>query len=236
MEKEGFIYRLFTSEEKRLMDRAYAGINDAIIKFKDYTMHSLKYPKIVDNDYFRVQYQQYITSFKIEADSLYNEMNHPFAKKMDILKKMTACLMIIDNNIAKIKRDIKDAENEVEDAIKEMKQFIENGCNGFFKLIPIRYSTPIYCYCPNIKIENDIDDIPYITGNVYSVISSDKLQIGKIVKITPIDYHISNNFSYKELNEIYIPRRIEMEKITNEKKAVEFINKIKELYNISKKK
>lgn len=233
MEKEGFIYRLFTSKEKRLMKRAYAGINDEINKFNDYT-HSLKYPKIVDNDYFRTQYQEYIAPFKIDADSLYKESVIRMLNQERILKEMTACLMIIDNNIAKIKKDIKDAESEVEDAIKEMKQFIENGCNGFFKLTPIKYSTPIYCYCSNIKVENN-DDIPYIVGNVYTTMESDKLKAGKIVKITPIDFHISNDFSYKELTEIYIPKRIEMEKITNEGEAIDFMNTIKEIYVVSQK-
>ena len=36
------------------------------------------------------------------------------------------------------------------------------------------------------------------------------------------------DFTYDELERLYIPRRIEMENITNEVKAKEFINKVKE--------
>ena len=42
------------------------------------------------------------------------------------------------------------------------------------------------------------------------------------------------DFTYDELERLYIPRRIEMENITNEVKAKEFINKVKEIYRKSK--
>jgi hypothetical protein len=57
---------------------------------------------------------------------------------------------------------------------------------------------------------------------------------GNLTMVFANDYHISSDFTYDELERLYIPRRIEMENITNEVKAKEFINKVKEIYRKSK--
>lgn len=231
-----FIVNLFTSKHMKMMGDIYESIYAQINEFEEYMNSTPKFHKVVVSDWYKNQVANNITYYKDKADDLWEKKDYPFRDEKDdrnamhryFLQIKTACEIIITE--AELVKD------EIEDSIIELNKFVENGCSNFFKLVPVGYKVtpiPIYCYCPNPTSQlNNV--IPFIKGNIYHTGSFGKLPISKDVKIFPCDYHISSDFTMEELEKIYIPRRIEMESITNEVNAKEFINKVKEFYRKSK--
>lgn len=238
MKFKKFLKWLFTSKHKRMLNDTYEAIKDVIDEHNDFIGGHPELHRVATSNWYKETYSDYITPYKEKADLIWERRDWPFMDDVSNYNNINELYTIISNSLMEIRRRAYIVADEIEESIKEMEEFAKNGCSNFFKLTPVGYkqpNIPIYCYMPN-PLHQPVNVVPFIRGNIYTTgkQGDKKLMTGSLAMVFANNYHISSDFTYDELERLYIPRRIEMENITNEVKAKEFINKVKEIYRKSK--
>lgn len=235
MEIREAVKNWFSSKYYRLLKDKYDEIKALIDEHAEYMSNYAK--EVVTSNWYKNIYATKVTVYTDKVDEIWHNKDWPFQDDEKNYLDMCELHEQIKLSLNYIEMYTNETAIEISDSFIKMEEFANNGCTNFFKLIPIGYKVPsrvIYCYSPNVRYY-DINVIPFLSGNIYtSGINGDRdLMTSKNAKIFANNYKVSSDFTFDELERIYIPRRIEMEGITNEIEAKEFIAKMKKLFNDS---